>query len=109
MPLTMLNGMQQASSIRGDRYSFDVYLANGAKKPDLKRSFLRVVDFGFCIPITYRLEDGTIWDLFLESEVLDYIRAVDTGVKCIISFQVFWDGEQIAIARLYKEPKQNRK
>lgn len=103
--------MKLASNVRADRYNFVTYLANGQLKTDLKRCFLdrlAVTD-----KIEYlRLVDGTMWELYLEPEVVDFLRqhkGLPIAVNCIVSFQVFRNGEQIAVARLLKPQVENRK
>lgn len=93
--------LKQSSSIRGDRYTFEVHLNNGALKPDLKRSFLRRCEVSWHSEYV-TLEDNTRWEVHASKGVIDALREKES-VECMVSFQVFHNGEQIAVARLYQD------
>lgn len=85
------------------RYTFGIYLANKQKKPGLVKSFLDTITIEADQPEIV-IEDGSKWKLFLEPATKDYIYRNGYAL-CIISFQVFNDGEAIAVARIYQPTK----
>lgn len=99
--------MKQASTITANRYAFSIYMNNGHTKTDLKCGFVRVMDNIKIAEDKVTLEDGTAWELYCERSLIDFAKdneqAAFLGVKCIVSFQIFYNGEQIAVARLYRE------
>lgn len=92
--------MKQSSGIRGDRYAFEVHLNNATPKPDIKRFFLRRMSIQWDATQIV-LEDGTAWELYASRGVIDALRN-NEWVECMVSFQTFRNGEQIAVARLYQ-------
>lgn len=89
--------------VRG-RYSFEVFDKAKTRKLGLKLSFLdiRVLHAADTIIITERHGQKTQWPLYKE-ESLQHAFRKSPMVKCIISFQMFDDGEYFAVARVYKE------
>lgn len=94
--------MKLASKTTADRHSFGIYLSNGQKKPGLKKSFIEVMEILVCFHKTVTLIDGSEWQLYGEPEVLDKMHEKIDFVRCIVSFQVYDDGEAFAVARLFK-------
>lgn len=91
------------------RYKFEVFMLDGTRKPDLKRSFLRVIEID-CSTGAYNsnetmlvTEDGLKWKLIYDTD----IETEQGLVKCIVSFQAFHDGERIAVARKYNKEQNN--
>jgi len=77
--------------------SFGIYQANGKRKDGLKKAFVEVMDI--CTEDTkVKLKDGSIWPLYFDS-----IQGSPSIDKCIVSFQVYDDGDYYAVARLYQE------
>lgn len=86
------------------RYSFEVYTEAKQRKPGLKISFLeiRVIYAGDTKLSTERAGLVTIWSLYKEPLVQHVLRN-QQAVKCIVSFQMFDDGEYFAVARMFRE------
>lgn len=82
--------------------TFNIFLQNGQKKPGLRRSFLRKVTIPFGVHDIV-LEDGSNWLIYKEPEVREYQNTHGREAECLLSFQIFQDGEAFAIARLFKE------
>lgn len=86
--------------------TFSIYRSDGSKVPTLKKSFLVKEHISHLDYFKgYKtLEDGTVWKLILENEVISDIKIKghsDTSF-CIVSYQAHTHGNY-AIARLVKE------
>jgi len=88
------------------RYGFNVFNEKRERKPGLRISFLdvRVVYARDTVLTTERHGNITEWPLYKE-ESLQHAFRKEQAAKCIISFQMFEDGEYFAVARLFKEGK----
>lgn len=90
------------------RHTFHIYGEDSKIKQGLKRSFILVdiIDFA---QTEYITENGNHFPLYLEFDVIDVLRT-KADVKCIISFQVYEDGEAFGVVRLWVDkPETNTK
>lgn len=91
--------------------TFNIYCSNGKIKEGLKRSFLVVQNISAQSLASGRIlleSDNTIWPLYAEQQVINAFKEKET-VKCIISFQTFYNGEYFAVARLYRSRQKPNK
>lgn len=87
-----------------DRHTFSIYVAHGVKKSGLIRSWCHEIEIELN---TLVVHDNAmhLYNLYQEQEVKDHMNKWIVKVKCIVSFQVYNDGEQFAVARLWKPRK----
>jgi hypothetical protein len=83
--------------------TFSIYLANGHKKPGLVKSFLDTYTIAHD-DLELMVDDGSIFDLYIEPVTKDFLWRNGEQL-CIISFQVYENGDAIAVARLYRKEK----
>lgn len=83
--------------------SFGIYQANGKRKDGLKKAFVFIDTIDLNINKYILASDGSVWPIYYDIEQLKARQASKQQFKCIISFQVYNDGDYYAIARLYKD------
>lgn len=83
------------------RHTFTIYRDNGKLKDGLKRSFIVTEDLEYDQQ-TFVTLDGSRFHIYYEQDVQEQFKYALT-VKCIISFQIYTDGEVFCVARLWKE------
>lgn len=87
--------------------TFSIFLSNREKKKGLVKHWLEVKPL-FLGRHNIVMPDGTRWPLYIEPATQAEINKLSyeeriTAKECLVSFQVFNDGEFFAVARLYKE------
>ena len=85
--------------------TFEVFKRNGRLKPHLKRAFLeqKYLDYADVYDKKVCIKDGSEWHLVVDQELADFIHASFNPIPCILSCQEDWQGNKIAVVRLYKE------
>lgn len=85
--------------------TFEVFTKQGRLKPHLRRAFIETgyISFKDLAYQTVLLNDGSEWPMLIDAEIADKVRQTGQATKCILSCQEDWQGNKIAVVRLYKD------
>lgn len=97
--------METNTPMKKKTVTFHVFRKDGSKNPDIKKYFLENLTLTAqdALEGKIKLQDGTLWDIVLESPVHSALRGAD-AVKCLVSFQARTYGN-FAVFRLFDETK----
>ena len=85
--------------------TFEVFTKQGRLKPHLRRAFIETViltDFDVILN-EVTLVDHSYWQLVIDPELELLLSQPKSSTKCILSCQEDWQGNKIAVVRLYKD------
>ena len=83
--------------------AFEVYTKRGNLKSYLRRAFLEQTELTH-LDMFYKsatLKDGSEWQLEADEETIAAILHASSSIRCILSCQEDWQGNKIAVVRLY--------
>lgn len=85
--------------------TFEVFKRNGRLKPHLRRAFIEQVNINeldWLLNIV-TMRDGSDWNVVFEDNISSSLFSEKESIKCIASCQEDWQGNKIAVVRLYKD------
>ena len=85
--------------------TFEVFTKQGRLKPHLRRAFVETIALNYFDVILNEvaIKDGSYWQLIMDEQTEWYISNSLASVRCILSCQEDWQGNKIAVVRLYKD------
>jgi len=102
---------ERVAPCKQERHTFNIYMENGQRKKGLRKAFVLTQSVHRYMVNILSL-DGSAFKLYLEDDVrahFEYHLSQIEELRCIISYQVYDDGECFAVARKYGAKQQQVK